>query len=895
MSIKEPEEVPGTGIEMYSAAKWSRTTIADGKWLQNNTLNPLYENELILASGIHDTSASIVSKVTDVSGRLHNEIMFVSGAHDLLREETEAASGTLQGEIDTINAGSDVIDVVNDLQTLSAYHSWTTQNDVIKVLNDSAHYDEQTYYRWTGEDTMDPSSAANLWEFVGGVSPYYSKSEINEYSAATLQYMNGQLEAASAYVLTASGNLDQKIDNKYTDLYGRISSSSAALDQKIDNKYTDIYETVQSVSGTLDQKINNTSSSLSNAISGSSAILDQKIDDKYSDVYETVQSVSGTLSSEIGFVSGRVDSSAASLNSKINTVSGMFDSSASHLASDISYVSGQLDYSAALLNSKMLGVRSEVRSGSNNIHVTSADVSDRKIFTVSADYYQSKGAAMGYQDVSGTIIVNNTTMNLEATNSGYGYREVTLRPVVLVPDPVTWDGTHGVTSALENKSYEYLVVNIDREPRSDIHVQVELRKVQSGSPYEVIDIYSEDIGVDGVRDGKHYPLDPATRFVTYHYISNNISGSGYFVSKLYVYSCYRDRVYGKHQLAWLGDLETSASQIENDLNDTRDYLYDLIESTSGKVELASTKYISVTNQEKPDGTISYSASLIPSKFYSKTSSLVSVSEDSNGIYVSGASNLANVQSDWDVTNSASDAYIKNKPTYSYYSNPNGTVTNYAYHWTTDALGNQRLEGPDNSWNGMLVPDVGTTNSGRYLRVKTSEDSLEWGNISPTEILPSYGPSTSGSVLSVNGNGGLAWNNNYKLKNSYDQNFTTSQQIIRSDSNYCYLYIKNNDRGVALGVTSTGNIRLNEVDSVNGTVDKIIYTNTNDSNYYFNGIANKASIADLSKSTDTTNGDTLKIGTGTGQRVDNAGNAYKWNGIKLSRGTFSTENDTISIV
>ena len=297
MSIREPEEVPGTGIEMYSAAKWSRTTIADGKWLQNNTLNPLYENELILASGIHDTSASIVSKVTDVSGKLHNEIMFVSGAHELLREETETASGTLQGEIDTINAGSDVIDVVNDLQTLSAYHSWTTQNDVIKVLNDSAHEDEQTYYRWTGDDTMDPSSAANLWEFVGGVSPYYSKSEINEYSAATLQYMNDQLEAASAYVLTASGNLDQKIDNKYTDLYGRISSSSAALDQKIDNKYTDLYETVQSVSGTLDQKINNTSSSLSNAISGTSAILDQKIDDKYSDMYETVQSVSGTLDS----------------------------------------------------------------------------------------------------------------------------------------------------------------------------------------------------------------------------------------------------------------------------------------------------------------------------------------------------------------------------------------------------------------------------------------------------------------------------------------------------------------------------------------------------------------------------------------------------------------------
>ena len=64
----------------------------------------------------------------------------------------------------------------------------------------------------------------------------------------------------------------------------------------------------------------------------------------------------------------------------------------------------------------------EVRAGTNNLHVTSADVNDKTIFTMSADYYHSSGSSNAYSD-PGTVIIDSATMNIESTNSGFGYKE----------------------------------------------------------------------------------------------------------------------------------------------------------------------------------------------------------------------------------------------------------------------------------------------------------------------------------------------------------------------------------------------------------------------------------------------------------------------------------------
>lgn len=44
--------VDGTDIDLFEVAKWNRRTIADGNWLNDNSIEPLIDNDIILAKSI---------------------------------------------------------------------------------------------------------------------------------------------------------------------------------------------------------------------------------------------------------------------------------------------------------------------------------------------------------------------------------------------------------------------------------------------------------------------------------------------------------------------------------------------------------------------------------------------------------------------------------------------------------------------------------------------------------------------------------------------------------------------------------------------------------------------------------------------------------------------------
>lgn len=214
--------IPNTDIELnlLSGAHWSRTTIADGKWLNSNTIQPLFNNDCILSSAIHDTSADLYDRLSDASGELQNEI------------------DDINYEIDVINAGSDVIDVVGSYQELMEYSGWTTDNDVIKVLNDEHSANKQTYYRYMDgsldSGTLDPDSAN--WHYIGDVTPYYSKTEINEMSAYLqneIDYVSDHAEYSAAYLY----DLIQGTSGK-TEVSGGIYVKVTKLPQKPDGMIT---------------------------------------------------------------------------------------------------------------------------------------------------------------------------------------------------------------------------------------------------------------------------------------------------------------------------------------------------------------------------------------------------------------------------------------------------------------------------------------------------------------------------------------------------------------------------------------------------------------------------------------------------------------------------------
>ena len=155
--------VEGTDIELYDQATWSRATVADGKWLQNETLEPISANDRILASAINYVSGG----VDDLSARI-----------DLLEDATDV--------INIYGTWNEFISTSGNLFDVSAI----TDNDIIKVLNDPNQYppeltagSHQTYFRWivTAEDPHKPLiPTEGEWNYIGYLDPYYNTSEIDD-------------------------------------------------------------------------------------------------------------------------------------------------------------------------------------------------------------------------------------------------------------------------------------------------------------------------------------------------------------------------------------------------------------------------------------------------------------------------------------------------------------------------------------------------------------------------------------------------------------------------------------------------------------------------------------------------------------------------------------------
>lgn len=264
MTTQQKKLVEGTDIELYDQAKWSRATVADGKWLQNETLEPISSNDRILASAIHDTSANLTTYIDDsidevyenlsaISVDVYNKINYVSATVDNnavafqnlveyvsgdlrdqifntssflqneidtstqdLRNEISATSSFLQNEIDTLEAATDVVDVIGTLNDLSNYDKRITKDDIIKVLNANGSWTDvsgntytfsgdQVYFRYVDKTTAHPSSTK--WAYVGDLDPYYNKSETDNKITALSSTVSSNYLSANGTAVQSGHNI----------------------------------------------------------------------------------------------------------------------------------------------------------------------------------------------------------------------------------------------------------------------------------------------------------------------------------------------------------------------------------------------------------------------------------------------------------------------------------------------------------------------------------------------------------------------------------------------------------------------------------------------------------------------------------------------------------------
>ena len=133
----------------------------------------------------------------------------------------------LQEQIDTIEARTDVVDVVGTKAELTAYDaSKLSKDDVIKVLADESLNNAVTYYRWS----------TNEWSLIGQIGPYV----LIKTNAGNKVYVhNDATQADLAYTKDATVNtLVERTTNGNINLpdISKINNDSYATSKKyVDN------------------------------------------------------------------------------------------------------------------------------------------------------------------------------------------------------------------------------------------------------------------------------------------------------------------------------------------------------------------------------------------------------------------------------------------------------------------------------------------------------------------------------------------------------------------------------------------------------------------------------------------------------------------------------------
>lgn len=132
--------------------------------ITNKTLSSVSST---LNTAINYTAEQLSDDIDNLSDSLTDEITDRISADNTLQNNITA----LQGQIETIEATQNVIDLVGTYTDLQNYDTTNVKiHDKIQVITDSTHDNQSTIYSWEN----------NSWSYVGMFGPYYTKSQVDE-------------------------------------------------------------------------------------------------------------------------------------------------------------------------------------------------------------------------------------------------------------------------------------------------------------------------------------------------------------------------------------------------------------------------------------------------------------------------------------------------------------------------------------------------------------------------------------------------------------------------------------------------------------------------------------------------------------------------------------------
>ena len=232
--LNETERVPRT---------WSRSTVADGQWMQKNTLGPYRNSDWFLASAIDnllDKDDELTQAIADESAARAAYDLFLSQSATQIRSDLDYTSGKLADEIgdrlayDEFLAGS-ATQIRSDLDTVSSNldtEIQTRASDDIKVrtsafnytdtasafLNNEINYVSATFNDYSAgiatwqENTIKPA-LKNLNDLTETVNALEGASDVFDVVATTADldgYSARLTPKAIIKVLSAGENNDEQ-------------------------------------------------------------------------------------------------------------------------------------------------------------------------------------------------------------------------------------------------------------------------------------------------------------------------------------------------------------------------------------------------------------------------------------------------------------------------------------------------------------------------------------------------------------------------------------------------------------------------------------------------------------------------------------------------------------
>ncbi|MBQ2284329.1 MAG: hypothetical protein II244_01540 [Clostridia bacterium] len=171
--------------EAYTDSVVSVATEATRAYADSIVSTATIATEAYTDSVLQSATTAINTTIGDLSQLDTSVKSSVTNAINSEVSARQGADNNLQTQIDGLAAASDVTDIVGTYAELQAYDTQhLNDNDIIKVLSDSTHQDQPSYYRFDKE--------TNTFSYIGSEDAGYTKAQADAKFVTQTTTINGK-------------------------------------------------------------------------------------------------------------------------------------------------------------------------------------------------------------------------------------------------------------------------------------------------------------------------------------------------------------------------------------------------------------------------------------------------------------------------------------------------------------------------------------------------------------------------------------------------------------------------------------------------------------------------------------------------------------------------------